>query len=280
MSRQALDLISKLGAAEAALPAFISPVFYNDFVITRLHGLMYKFRIAKHKPGWYEFEPEDFKHAKSTGTASLDKIDSYLKKMPKVYATACMKHRDTYIGVVGQNNPVYCGETKHILLPDDGIMDFDRMVCRFDGANLWYHQPDMLNDPVKADYLRNSLSEGQKELKHTGLLFDEKAAYSVRYEMTQKYAEELEEVKLRKDVEFAGGKFIKYSEKSDHYSVTYSVDGQQYTSYVSKNPSHSVITAGICLDDTDDRFDLKSLITVMREGQRRRLIYRFHNTEE
>jgi len=92
------------------------------------------------------------------------------------------------------------------------------------------------------------------------------------------HRERMKEVTLRNDVEFAGGQFIRHEEKNDHYSVTYEVDGQQYTSYISKDPIHQVLTAGICLEGGDKDFDLKSLISVIREGQQRKAIFRFHNT--
>jgi hypothetical protein len=79
---------------------------------------------------------------------------------------------------------------------------------------------------------------------------------------------------LQGDVEHAGGKLIGVAEKSDHFSVTYNVDGEQFTSMVSKNPQHNVISAGICLLGNDKKFTLKNLITVVREAQQKHIVHR------
>ena len=44
--------------------------------------------------------------------------------------------------------------------------------------------------------------------------------------------------------------------------------------YIGKDDNHKVITAGICLNEGDQNFNLKALISVMREGQNRGLIHR------
>lgn len=279
-----LDLISKVGAQEKALTSteFISPVFFNTKVATRVSGMVYTFEIPKTKPGWYCFHPIDHKRAEIKGEAGLDQVEQYQKRLPKVRATVSLKKGRAYMAVVEKNSKEFLGRGIYVLLPDDSVSDFDRVIVRYDGCNLWYESPDTANDPSKSEYLRESLSKlvPAEKLYFSGLLFDEKAAYAFRTNMDKEYVEEVKKDSIQKDVEHAGGKLVKYSEKSDHYSVTFSVDGHKYTSYISKDPSHQVITAGICLAGTDKRFDLRSLITVMREGQHEGLIHRFDNTEE
>jgi hypothetical protein len=78
---------------------------------------------------------------------------------------------------------------------------------------------------------------------------------------------------LQEDVEFAGGKFIRFEEKSDHFAVTYTVEGQQFTSRITKDPRRMVISAGLCLAGDDQKFDLKSLVSVIREAQEKRIVH-------
>jgi hypothetical protein len=286
-----LDLISKIGAEEKALIdlEFVSPVFNNTQVATRVSGIVYTFIIPKVKPGWYKIKPTDTKFAKVVGEAGLSEIEKYQKYLRDVRVTVAQKKDGIYMGIIGTGTMDVFGQTAYVLLADDTISDFDRVICKYDGCNFWYSSLDSLNDPSKADYLRESMAKlvPPEKIKYKGLVFDEKAAYGFRVGLDLKYAEEMKRIAeearkttLQKDVEYAGGQFVNSEEKSDHYSVTYIVDGHQYTSYISKDPSHRVITAGICLAGTDHRFDLKSLITVMREGQRRHLIHRTMHDED
>jgi hypothetical protein len=163
-----------------------------------------------------------------------------------------------------------------IFLPDDAVFDFDKIIAGFDGSNFWYYRLDSSNDPSKAAYLREKLVkyDNPKTVSYSGLTIEEKIAYAFRYNFDKTRVEDAKKQSVKDDVEYAGGKFISLTEKKDHYSVTYIVDGQQYTSYVNKEQKHSVLTAGICLSGEDKKFDLKSLITVMREGQHQRRIHR------
>ena len=272
-----LALIDKIGKKESAITEmeFISPICGNVQVATRVYGLIYAFDIPKTAPGWYKIRPKDARTAGVVGQAELGEIELYLRRFPKVRATVAMKRDGVYHGIL-QRSSALDGQSTPILLTDDSIQDFDRIICRFDGVSYWYESIDTINPPDKAEYLRTSLQKLvlPQAIKYSGLLFDEKAAYGMRCEVDKRFAEEIKSRILREDVEHAGGKLVRFSEKSDHYSVTYSVDGHAYTSYVSKDPMHRVITAGVCLAGTDHKFDLKSLITVMREGQHTGRIHR------
>jgi hypothetical protein len=102
------------------------------------------------------------------------------------------------------------------------------------------------------------------------------AMENTRKELVRKAQDRLKAIEgtLEGDVAHAGGEYIGHEEKSDHYRIRYIVEGVEYISYVAKTPGHQVLSAGICLDGEDQQFDLKSLITVIREGQDRGLIHR------
>jgi len=281
-----LDIIDKIGEQEEMITEreIISPVFFNRKIVTQIQGIIMTLDIPKTDPGWYSFKAVDNKEAKVVAPADIDKIQKYLKYLPKVRVILTFKKKKAFFAVPVRGNkwnfPV--SELLPVFLFDDTAEEFTKCICRFDGVNLWYDSPDMSSDPIKADYLRESLKKLRipKRIKHSGLTLEEKIAYNIRYKLEKKVIEEKKKTKIQRDVEFAGGKFVSSKERSDHLYVTYEVDGQKFNSVISKDPTHQVITAGICLTDHatgragDKDFDLRSLVAVVREGIKTKQIHR------
>ena len=273
-----LDLIKRIGEKEAVVQEFVSPIFFNDHVATKIDGLVYKFKINQKKPGWYKINSIDSSQAKTIRNADLIEIDNYLKRLKKIKLVLTIRKDNVYFAVPEKSNNLGLpmSQTIPVFLFDDTVLDFDKIIARFDGANFWYHQLDSLSDPSKSMYLRDQLLKltDPTKISFSGLTIEEKIAYALRLALDKKRFVDRKKESIKQDVEHAGGEFVKFTEKNDHFSVTYVVDGHSYTSNVSKTQEHSVITAGICLSGEDKKFDLKSLITVMREGQNGGRIYR------
>ena len=282
MKQEVLDLISRIGGKETLVRSkeFISPVFTNTLVATQVEGIIYSFSIPKVKEGWYRIKPQDVKSAKIIGPADLGEIEGYLKHLDRIRLTLLMKKNGVYLGLPDKSNKYgfFIEEPLSVYLCDDSPLDFDRIFGRYDGANIWYEGIDQSNDPAKAEYLRQAMLrlEHPEKIKFSGLNIEEKLAYTLRMTFDKRFVEDRKKIDLREDVEFAGGKFIDFVEKQDHFSVTYVVDGQQFTSHISKEPRRMVISAGLCLAGGDKKFDLKSLISVIREGQDKDLIHEYH----
>ncbi|MBE3087159.1 MAG: hypothetical protein IMZ64_13190 [Bacteroidetes bacterium] len=274
-----IDLIERLGKQESSLTerTFVSPIFNNTSVATRVEGLIYTFSIPRQKGGWYHIRPFDSKRARVVGEASLSEIETYLKCLGKVRIVLVMKQNGVFMGIPDKANNYGLSERDllPVLLCDDAPLDFDRVIARYDGANLWYECVDQGNDPSKGDYLRNSMAKVvlPPKIKFSGLTLEEKQAYALRLVFDKKLVEGQKKSTLQQDVEFAGGKFVRFEEKSDHFAVTYMVEGQQFTSRITKELNRMVLSAGLCLNGNDRRFDLKSLITVIREAQHRRIVH-------
>ena len=282
-----LDAISKMGEIEDRLCAprsggdeprlteseFITPIFFNNQVATRIAGVVYPFSIPKVKPGWYKMRPVDYKSAEVVEEASFMEIEQYLEKLPKVRVILIFKKDNIFHGVPFKTNahglPL---DAIPIYLHDDMPTDFDQVVCRFDGLRLWYERVDPNNDPSKGEYLRESVEKlrSPKLLRKSGLILEERIAYNLRYALDKELLVTRKERDLKNHVEHAGGQMKKFVGRKDHYQITYEVDGHTYTSSVSKDPVHRVISAGVCLSGYDADYDLKSLITVMRERDGRR----------
>ena len=271
-----LGLIRKIGGQEASRKVFVSPVCTNTMVATHIEKIIYTFSIPKVAEGWYRIRPKDKKGAEILGPAGLPEIEKYLKCLEKIRFVLVMKQNGAFFGIPDNANRfgLKPNDLQPIHLCGDAPLDFDRIIARFDGANFWFECIDPGNDQSKAGYLRQSMAKPvqPKNIKFSGLELEEKHAYSLRLAIDRKLTADLQKDSLKQDVEFAGGKFRDFTERSDHYSVNYTVDGQEFTSYVSKDPKHMVITAGLCLSGGDRKFDLKSLVTVIREGQHRKAV--------
>ncbi|MCX5727098.1 MAG: hypothetical protein NT030_08070, partial [Candidatus Saganbacteria bacterium] len=158
-----LDLISRIGKQESALTerTFISPIYGNTIVATRLERITYTFTILRVKEGWYRIKPIDSKKARVVGPAEMQEIEEYLKCLGKVRVVLVMKQQGLYMGIPDKAN--YLGLDFGNLIPiylcDDSPSDFDRIIARYDGANLWYERLDSGNDPAKGDYLRDAMDK-------------------------------------------------------------------------------------------------------------------------
>lgn len=165
-----LDLISKIGRKEAQITqqVFISPVFYNALVATRIDGLIYSFTLpAATEYGWYCLQPVDTKKARIVEQANLIEREMYLKNLDKLRIVLVMKKDGIFYGVPDKANKFgfQVNDLLPIFLCDDMPMDFDRVITRFDGANIWFDQIDQSNDPAKAEYLRNCMTKVQEPEK-------------------------------------------------------------------------------------------------------------------
>lgn len=288
-----LDLIEQLGNTANTLNerVFVSPVYKNRWVATRIDKIIYRFEIPRLSPGWYKFRPTSQNTAKKIGDADLMSVEKYLKLFDKLRLIMIKREGNVIFGIPFKTNkfnfnmsqifPVY-------LALDDMAIDFDEILCRFDGVNVWYEQVPMNNDPARSEYLRESLFNklNPNDVEFQGLRFEDKIAYGIRYQLILEEEEKLKKAaekrllkntkyRIQKAVEHSGGRFKDYTERGSNFSVTYDVDGETYTSTVAKDKNLTVLTAGFCLSGHDRDFDLTSLISVIREGHDRGLIYRW-----
>jgi len=278
------DVIRNLGQKENSINTteFVSPVFNNTTVVTYIGGLVHRLEIPRMDPGWYLLRPENLKRAIIKRPADMVEISEYMKHLKKVRVVLLNKGKELYQALPLKNNSLGLDPSipVPVYLPSDYTETFEMAICGFDGANLWYYVRELINDPTKAEYLREQLEKNVSpdRIRYTGLILEEKMAYALLYALEEKKKELTVEGSLKKDIEHGGGQYVKFHERKDHFSVTYKVDGQQYTSYVAKDRAHHVLTAGICLSGGDQTFDLASLVSVLREGQKQKLIHRFGNT--
>lgn len=286
-----LSLIDEIGKQEETITEkiIVSPVYYNKSIVIHIHGIVHRLKIPKTKPGWYTFKAINNKQAEVVAPAELDQIQSYLKYLPKIRLIIVDKRKDSYLGVPLKGNQLGLDISNlyPIFLCDDTVTNFSKCLCRYDGANIWFETLDISADLSIGDYLKESLSifKDPSKIKISGLTLEEKIAYNIKFKIEQNIKEQREKLleekrksKVQRDIEYAGGTFVQSDEKSDHLYVTYKINGDTFNSIVSKDQKHHVITAGICLTDHDtgragdSDFDLKALVSVIKEGQQKKRI--------
>jgi len=278
-----LDLIEKFGEAEDNLSSreIISPVHGNRKIATRLAGIVYQLTIPRVDNGWHKFTPIDYESARRIGEADPVEIDQYLRHLPRVRMVLVQRTGSDYLAIPLKQSKVV-EDLYPVLLVDNAPMDFDTVIARYDGVRLWYHDLDPRNDPQKGEYLRESFQNSVKatDVRFSGLTFEEKSAYALRAQIEEQAREKTNEERVKEAVEHGGGEMLRLIEREDHFSVTYTVDGRQYTTRVTKDDSMAVVCAGFCLSGEDEKFDLKSLIPVLKEGHRDRHYFEVWNADD
>jgi hypothetical protein len=74
--------------------------------------------------------------------------------------------------------------------------------------------------------------------------------------------------RLHQALEWAGGRLDDVRDRGDAWVITWrSSRGEVYTSIVRKDDL-GVVSAGICLEERDEDFDVQSLVSVMDEAER------------
>jgi hypothetical protein len=273
--QQAFD---KLAAAEVAFleREFLAPVVPGKSVRVRIAGVVCELRVAPPNiEGWCVLRPVSHSSARRLREAGLAERQRYLALFPLVRLILCRRdQRSAWLAV-----PAHRGDQRFrieglvpVWLVDEAAA-FEVVRTRFDGANFWFESREPTRDPATAAFLRKSLRESiePNRLARTGLTPEERTAYAVNHELTDRARKQREadanEHQLGEALGHAGAQLLDFVERSDGYRVTYSIGGRQHVSSVGKDLA--VQAAGICLSVQDEQFDLTSLVGVIREAEGR-----------
>jgi hypothetical protein len=271
-SKRVHDSLDRLAAAEERFLAsiFLAPALGGGEVQVRVAGVICRLKIRPADfQGFGIFRPKSHSHAELVRVASLAERRRYLELFPLVRLILADKHEDQWLAVMahrGDSRFRIAGAVPVCLAED--VQLFEIIETRFDGVHFWYDGPDPRWDPAAAAYLRQALDKEiePERLHRPGLTAEERAAYTVGFQASEKAHRKREEERLRDALVHAGADFKEVREHQDVYTVTFEVDGQRHVSVISKRDL-SVQVAGICLSGQDNHFDLQSLVGVIREGQ-------------
>jgi len=285
------DLLNKMESAEESFlnTEFLAPVLPGGRVRVRIAGLVCTLRVVgRAEPGWAILKPLTLDRAKVVARASLRQIRDYLALFPAARlvlmaraghdpSTALRRSSGQGSGRCWLALPAHRGDTRFQIVGPvrvhlaTGVEPFQRIVARFDGARFWFQEVDRRRSPAIAAYLREALAAETPpdDLHKPTLTAEEREAYRLAYQAIEAARRDRIEVRLADALAHAGAELASYIEREDAYTVAFNVDGQTHRSTVHKDDL-TVLVAGICLAGHDRRFDLQSLVGVIREGARDR----------
>ncbi|HEV7301679.1 MAG TPA: hypothetical protein VGN72_20240 [Tepidisphaeraceae bacterium] len=278
-----LNLINRLAVEEAAFlrTRFLAPVAQGGFVQVRIAGAVCRVRVRPFAfTGWGVFKPVSYSMAVLDRPATLCERAAYLQLFPSARFVLTQKDgdADTWFGqpALGDDRFAFDGLVP-ICSVDDGEL-FDTVVARFDGSRFWFDGIDPTADPVTGAYLREAIvsMRDPRRIDRKGLTPEQRLAYTANHaeRLRRQVADRRAngEYRLREAIAHAGAEMRAFSELKDVYRVTYTVDGRRHTSVIRKNDL-TVQSAGICLSGEDRKFDLASLVGVLRAGQQQGEIF-------
>lgn len=269
---RARDLLNKMAAAEEHFleSTFVAPVIRGGGVRVRVAGIVWQFAVVPAEyEGWAVLKPANSRQARVMEAAKLAQIRQYLDVFPMVSLVLCEKRKETWWGLLANDaDPRFRLDGPVPVLLAKDIQLFDTVRTRWDGARFLFESKNSRRDPSVAAYLRQSLGEQRKpaELARPTLTAQERTAYEWQCLLIEQDLRDATEERLRKALAHADGKFRSFIERGDSYAVTFDVDGGSYTAAIRKDDL-SVMLAGICLSGEDEKFDLTSLVGVIREGR-------------
>lgn len=277
-------LLGKLAGQEQRFLAvpFLAPALPGAGVRVRLGGVVCKLKTDPREfRGWGVFQPRSFTSAALVREANLGERRGYLELLLRVRLVVCQRKQEQWLCCAAS----YGDQRLKIdgLVPVElarEVQMFDVIYARYDGATFWFEEADLRQDPRHAEYLRAALDKQTPppQLDRPGLSAELRAAY----ELNLVQALEAEQARRKRDaalfaaqdpvrrrlraqLSHAGAELVDYLERADGYRVTYTVGGRRMTSSVNKDLTVQV--AGICLSGEDQKFDLGSLVGVLREGR-------------
>jgi hypothetical protein len=279
------NLLDRMESAEEAFlrTEFLAPVLPGSQVRVRIAGIVCTLRVVgQADPGWAILRPLALDRAQVIGKPGLRQVRDFLALFPALRLLLVVRSGRDWLAM-----PAHRGDRRFLLdgpVPVHlviGAEPFQCVVARFDGSHFWYQGVDRRRNPAIAAYLRAALvaEMAPDDLHKPTMTAEEREAYRLAYQAIETARRNRVEVRLSDALAHAGAELASYIEREGAYAVTFTVDGQRHRSTVHKDDL-AVLVAGICLGGQDRRFDLTSLVGVLREGQRRRRIVRVGRGED
>ena len=270
-SRHIRDLLNRLAADEERLLAsdFLAPALRGGVVHVRIAGVVCRFRVEGNFEGWGVFRPTGTGSARLLRPATLTERRRYLETFPLRRLILCQTERRGWLAwPAHQADHRFAGsDLLPVHLVEEG-QSFEIIAARFDGLQCWYDSDEPRGDPSAAPYLREALRKRTppEQVRRPGLSAEQRTAYALVYGLVREAERDRTEDRLHAALAHAGAQLAGYLEREDGYRVEFRIDGRRHVSVVDKRDL-SIQLAGLCLSGEDRRFDLQSLVGVLREAR-------------
>ncbi|HVK13075.1 MAG TPA: hypothetical protein VM597_30260 [Gemmataceae bacterium] len=263
------DLIDRFAAAEQRFRAgeFLAPAVRGGSVFVRVAGVVCRFAAPPAFRGWGVFRPAG-RRAVLSRRATLAERQQYLDLFPRRPLIPVQSVDGDWLAWPAHQADSRYGPPALVpVLLAEAVQPFDHVIARFDGSQAWFDRTDDRVDPTAAAYLRDALAEvrAPERVDRPRLTAEDRAAYRLAFEMKKAAQRDRTEDRLRDALDHAGAEYRGHVERDDSYRIEFTVDGQRHVSVVNR-ADLSVQLAGICLSGEDQKFDLSSLVGVLRQA--------------
>jgi hypothetical protein len=267
MTSNAMSLIATLARDEAALgrQEFLAPLTPGGRARLRLRGLICELAVAAPRPGWWVCRASNARQAEIVAEALPWQRGDYLALWPalRLVLLEPLRHGDWLALPYNASDVVQrfgLAGPAVVRLVESG-QPFERIIGRVDGQTIWYDASDRRGDPAQAEILRAALAAGCEVRAIAGLGQGEQAAYLL---LSGRQAEQSTDRQLRAALAIGGARLLGYELAGMALRVTWERDGQRSVTLLT--PDLAVVSAGICLSGEDARFDLASIVGVVRDA--------------
>lgn len=279
-NQSTLLALEKLAKQEQSFLAseFVAPHLGSQLVNVQIGQAVCTVSIKpKDFVGWGRFRVRDYRSAKLVRQATQEERDAYLQLLPSVHMLIAGRDDSGYLAVLAHGGDIrFQLATPARLCFAEGLELFDCVVARFDGRQFLFDSADNSRSPIFAEELRTAVSENRDMVAIPGMIPEERWLYGEVIAATReaiiRERRNTTEFRISDALAHAGAVMRSYIERSDGFSVEYTIDGENHTSFVDRD--FRVRSAGICLSGHDNDYDLASLVSVIREGHDRGVIHR------
>jgi hypothetical protein len=280
------DLLARLSAADDDLlrQKFLAPCLgRGNRVQTKVNNLIYTFAPQPEDfAGWGVFQPRDAQTAAFVEEPAGWQISEYLNLFPalRIRLAFCLGGQTWLAFPVNQSDfrqrfarKAKIIEPIAVHLTTEG-RTFETAIVRKVGALWLFEEIDRRAEPEIAERLRESFKEqiAPENLQIKNLTPEQRVCYSLvlneqntREARKRQKLQNNDENRLRDALRFGGGELVGFETRGDYWLVEWTTStGEPHTSAIAKDLS--VVSAGICLSDEDDKFDLQSLVRVVERA--------------